>query len=56
MFVKHMFPGGTHPHEGVNGKAVNSGNAIRELPAPARVVIPLSQHIGCALQAHRAEG
>ena len=46
MFVKHMFPGGTHPHEGVNGKAVNSGNAIRELPAPARVVIPLSQHIG----------
>mgnify|MGYP000024226323 CR=1 FL=1 len=41
-----MFPGGTHPHEGVNGKAVNSGNAIRELPAPARVVIPLSQHIG----------
>ena len=41
-----LFPGGTHPHEGVNGKAVNSGNAIRELPAPARVVIPLSQHIG----------
>ena len=35
-----------HPHEGVNGKAVNSGNAIRELPAPQRVVIPLSQHIG----------
>ena len=30
MFVKHMFPGGTHPHEGVNGKAVNSGNAIAE--------------------------
>ncbi|MGN0754452.1 MAG: electron transport complex subunit RsxC [Aristaeellaceae bacterium] len=41
-----MFPGGMHPHEGVNGKAVNSGNAIRELPAPQRVVIPLSQHIG----------
>ena len=41
-----MFPGGMHPHEGVNGKAVNSGNAIRELPAPQRVIIPLSQHIG----------
>ncbi len=46
MFRKKMFPGGTHPHEGVNGKAVNSGNAIRELPAPKQVVIPLSQHIG----------
>ena len=46
MFGKRMFPGGTHPHEGVNGKAVNGGNAIVELPAPARVVIPLSQHIG----------
>ncbi len=46
MFSKKMFPGGVHPHEGRNGKAVNSGNAIRELPAPQRVVIPLSQHIG----------
>ena len=46
MFGKKMFPGGMHPHEGVNGKAVNSGNAIRELPAPQRVIIPLSQHIG----------
>ena len=46
MFRKKMFPGGMHPHEGVNGKSVNSGNAIRELPAPQRVVIPLSQHIG----------
>lgn len=46
VFRMKMFPGGTHPHEGVNGKAVNSGNAIIELPAPARVVIPLSQHIG----------
>lgn len=46
MFRKKMFPGGMHPHEGVNGKAVNSGNAIRELPAPQRVYIPLSQHIG----------
>ncbi len=46
MFRKKMFPGGTHPHEGVNGKVINSGNAIRELPAPQRVIIPLSQHIG----------
>ncbi len=46
MFSFKMFPGGVHPHERVNGKAVNSGNAIRELPAPQRVVIPLSQHIG----------
>lgn len=46
-----MFPGGTHPHEGVNGKAVNSGNAIVDLPAPARVVIPLSQHIGAPAKA-----
>ena len=46
MFGMKLFPGGTHPHEGVNGKAVNGGNAIVELPAPARVVIPMSQHIG----------
>ena len=46
MFFNKMFPGGVHPHEGANGKAVNSGNAIRELNAPQRVVIPLSQHIG----------
>jgi len=46
VFGAHLFPGGIHPHEGVNGKAVNGGNAIRELPAPPRVIIPLSQHIG----------
>ena len=46
VFRKKMFPGGAHPHEGVNGKAVNCEMAIRELPAPQRVVIPLSQHIG----------
>lgn len=51
VFRKKMFPGGIHPHEGVNGKAVNSGNAIRELPAPQRVVIPLSQHIGAPASA-----
>ena len=51
MFGTKMFPGGTHPHEGVNGKAVNGSNAIIDLPAPARVVIPLSQHIGAPAQA-----
>ena len=56
MFRMKMFPGGTHPHEGVNGKAINSGNAIQELPAPARVVIPLSQHIGAPAKALVAKG
>ncbi len=46
LFRKKMFPGGMHPHEGVNGKSVNGGNAIRELPAPQRVTIPLCQNIG----------
>ena len=46
-----MFPGGVHPHEGVNGKSVNGGNAIVKLPAPPRVIIPLSQHIGAPAKA-----
>ena len=46
MFRSHLFPGGIHPKEGMNGKAVNSGNAIMDMPAPARVSIPVSQHIG----------
>lgn len=46
-----MFPGGTHPHEGANGKSVNGGNAIVRLPAPPRVIIPLSQHIGAPAKA-----
>ncbi|MGN0794731.1 MAG: electron transport complex subunit RsxC [Aristaeellaceae bacterium] len=56
MFGKKLFPGGTHPHEGRNGKEVNGGNAIVELPAPARVVIPLSQHIGAPAKAIVAKG
>ena len=56
LFRKKMFPGGTHPHEFTNGKAVNSGNAICELPAPQRVVIPLSQHIGAPAKALVAKG
>ena len=51
MFGTHLFPGGVHPREGKNGKAVNSGNAIVDMPAPARVVIPLSQHIGAPAKA-----
>lgn len=46
VFGTRLFPGGVHPQEGENGKAVNGGNAIRELPAPPRVIIPLQQHIG----------
>lgn len=51
VFSKHMFPGGIHPHEGRNGKAINGLNPIVELPAPARVTIPLSQHIGAPAKA-----
>lgn len=46
-----MFPGGTHPHEGVNGKRVNGSHEIVRLPAPPRVIIPLSQHIGAPAKA-----
>lgn len=51
MFGARLFPGGIHPHEGVGGKADNGGNAIRELPAPPRVIIPLQQHIGAPAKA-----
>ncbi len=51
MFEKHMFPGGIHPAEGINGKAVNGLNPIRPLEAPARVIIPLQQHIGAPAKA-----
>jgi len=51
VFGKHLFPGGTHPHEGPGGKRDNCGNAIVTIPAPARVVIPLSQHIGAPAKA-----
>lgn len=46
MIGKRMFPGGIHPKEGINGKAVNGANAIRELDVPARVIIPMQQNIG----------
>ena len=51
MFEKRLFPGGIHPKEGVNGKAVNGLNPIRPLEAPPRVVIPLQQHIGAPAKA-----
>ena len=56
MFGTRLFPGGVHPHEGVNGKAVNGGNAIRELAAPPRVIIPLQQHIGAPAKALVSKG
>lgn len=46
MTLFHLFPGGIHPHEGKNGKAVTKTLPITELPQPTRVVIPLQQHIG----------
>ncbi|MDO4484528.1 MAG: electron transport complex subunit RsxC [Clostridia bacterium] len=46
MFQKRLFPGGIHPHKGVNGKAVTGVKPIVDAPAPARVVIPMGQHIG----------
>lgn len=42
----HLFPGGIHPGEGVNGKKVTGIQATQVLPPPARVIIPLLQHIG----------
>ena len=51
MFEKRLFPGGIHPLEGENGKAVNGLHPIRPLEAPARVVIPLQMHIGAPAKA-----
>ena len=56
MFGKRLFPGGIHPHEGRNGKAVNGGNPITELPASKRVVIPMSQHGGAPARVIVAKG
>ncbi|MGN0777679.1 MAG: electron transport complex subunit RsxC [Aristaeellaceae bacterium] len=56
MFGSRLFPGGVHPHEGVSGKRVNGGNAIKELPAPPRLVIPLQQHIGAPAKAVVSKG
>ena len=42
----HLFPGGIHPKESVNGKSVTGAKAIQVLPPPSRVILPLQQHIG----------
>ena len=45
MSGSRVFPGGVHPKEGVNGKAVTKGMPIKEYVAP-RVVISMFQHVG----------
>ncbi len=42
----HLFPGGIHPGEGVNGKAVTRSKPIEALPPPSRVILSMQQHIG----------
>ena len=56
MLHKSFFPGGIHPREGENGKAVNGLRPIRPLEAPPRVIIPLQQHIGAPAKAIVAQG
>ena len=51
MSLYTRFPGGIHPHEGMNGKSVTSALPIAKLRQPARVVIPLQQHIGAPAKA-----
>ena len=46
MKSAHLFPGGIHPEEGANGKVITGVQAIKILPPPSRVIIPLQQHIG----------
>ena len=41
------FAGGIHPLHAIgHGKGLSAGLPIEALPAPERVVIPMSQHIG----------
>ncbi|MBN1777427.1 MAG: electron transport complex subunit RsxC [Clostridiales bacterium] len=51
MSLYTRFPGGIHPHEGMNGKPVTAALPIEELRQPARVTIPLLQHIGAPAKA-----
>jgi electron transport complex protein RnfC len=46
----YRFPGGIHPHEGINGKSVTAVLPIVEPLQPSRVVIPMLQHIGAPCQ------
>ena len=41
--MAQAFFGGVHPHD---MKAATNEKAIEQLPAPAQVVIPMSQHFG----------
>ena len=41
--MKQLFRGGIHPND---GKALSRGGAPVTAPAPSRVIIPMSQHIG----------
>lgn len=56
MSLFQMFPGGIHPHEGMNGKKITSQLPIVELPQPSRVAIPLQQHIGAPCKPLVAKG
>ncbi len=56
MFEMRLFPGGIHPKEGTNGKAVNGLNPIVPLDPPPRVIIPLQMHIGAPARALVAAG
>lgn len=41
--MKQLFRGGIHPND---GKALSRGGTPVPMPAPSRVIIPMSQHIG----------
>ena len=43
MFRKNTFSGGAHPHD---EKQWSCAKAIEVMPLPAKVIIPLQQHIG----------
>ncbi len=50
MSLYYRFPGGIHPHEGLNGKSATAVQPIVEPLQPSRVVIPMQQHIGAPCQ------
>ena len=56
MSLFHLFPGGIHPAEGINGKAVTATLPIVEPKQPSRVAIPLQQHIGAPCKPLVAKG
>ena len=47
LLSPHTFRGGIHPPY---NKGLSSGAAIRELPLPPRLSVPLSQHLGAPAQ------